>query len=1022
MVKKLVSLLLSLLLLGTSCFAAAADRRSAPWYGEALEHAVENGLLMGDEEGLSPEKNLTRAQLAAILGRAFSAQQGADLSSFADVSENAWYYEDMAKAVRMGIFQGDGNRLLPDSPATREEVFAVLARCFQLRPQDGDVLTRFADGEKVSFWAREAAQALVSCGYIQGSGNSIEPQKSITRAEFAQVMDRMVQNYCSAGGIYSEFPKGNVVINQPGISLQGAVIEGHLILADGVGENDIDLSGVTVTGRILVRGGNLTAREGTAVPVVQVANPNGSTRIASDGSTEVKTLAVESPVVLSGKAGTVEARGPLTIEAGASVEELVLSSSAAQAEIHGAVDHLVTSAEAEGVAIIVPAGGSVAEGVVEAPGGKIAGEGSLGKVTANADGLHVETPNTQLVVGETAAGVTVGEEKVEPGSSVTTNSTGTGVQETPPAPPAPSRVSVTGIEVEPKTLLLKIQKTAGLTAKIQPANATEQGVVWSSDDEDVAVVDDQGQVTGLSAGSAVITAASKEGNFTAECTVTVEGAKNWYVNGVDGSDENDGLTDDKALKSVKNAVEKAEDGDIIVICGPVSLGEEEIVTDIDKGLTFTGKTAEKDYNNTAQLTLAGNISLCGETVFQNIQLKIGRTMDIYANGNTLLFDYGVDTQYLTYVDDKGNVLSYMLYVYGGGLNCECESTNVTMHSGRITYLFGGGKATQKNQTAKVNGDASITITGGYVDDSIVGGGNGYAANTNVDVAGKSIISISGQDFDMGWYDVKNNKECGSIYGGSWPDRDSSGRIEGGSWITMEDCSVFCDVFGGGHSDDKNSDVTVKGATIQLDRTKIGDFVFGGGMSFNSGDTNTIDGNVTITMTDCEAAAVIGGGASLSGCDMEVNGDVSITLTRCKLSEAIVGGGCIFDSEGSSHVKGKISLDFTDVTGPDGTEVPEILCSGMNGNTDKGTENASSDMAVLNISGVLKTQKLLAGETKNGCTVTLGSDASLHLKEPEDMNDPSQWPWYDSTGTGVVKNVDTLQDASFIWTDDRWVQQ
>lgn len=1020
MVKKLVSLLLSLLLLGTSCFAAAADRRSAPWYGEALEHAVENGLLMGDEEGLSPEKNLTRAQLAAILGRAFSAQQGADLSSFADVSENAWYYEDMAKAVRMGIFQGDGNRLLPDSPATREEVFAVLARCFQLRPQDGDVLTRFADGEKVSFWAREAAQALVSCGYIQGSGNSIEPQKSITRAEFAQVMDRMVQNYCSAGGIYSEFPKGNVVINQPGISLQGVVIEGDLILADGVGENDIDLSGVTVTGRILVRGGNLTAREGTAVPVVQVANPNGSTRIASDGSTEVKTLAVESPVVLSGKAGTVEARGPLTIEAGASVEELVLSSSAAQAEIHGTVDHLVTSAEAEGVEIIVPAGGSVAEAVVEAPGVIIAGEGSLGKVTANADGLHVGTPNTQLVVGETAAGVTVGEEKVEPGSSVTTNSTGTGVQETPPAPPAPSRVSVTGIEVEPETLLLKVQKTAGLTAKIQPANATEQGVAWSSSDEDVAVVDDQGQVTGVSTGSAVITATSKEGNFTAECTVTVEGAKNWYVNGVDGSDENDGLTSENAVQTIQHALEKAWIGDNVVICGTVSPGTQGSVTKLvcDKSITFTSKVGTEDYTASAELKLEDDIILGGPTTFRDIHINIVRTMGLYANGHPLVFDEGVVTHDLA----AEYIAGRSLYVFGGGLNEDCGSTSVTVRSGRIHYLFGGGKVTQKDQTAKVNGDASITITGGYVDDSIVGGGDGYAANTNVDVAGKSIISISGQDFDMGWYDVNNNKECGSIYGGSWPDRDSSGRIEGGSWITMEDCSVFCDVFGGGHSDDKNSDVTVKGATIQLDRTKIGDFVFGGGMSFNSGDTNTIDGNVTITMTDCEAAAVIGGGASLSGCDMEVNGDVSITLTRCKLSEAIVGGGCIFDSEGSSHVKGKISLDFTDVTGPDGTEVPEILCSGMNGNTDKGTENASSDMAVLNISGVLKTQKLLAGETKNGCTVTLGSDASLQLKEPDDLNDPSQWPWYDSTGTGVVKNVDTLQDASFIWTDDRWVQQ
>ena len=830
----------------------------------------------------------------------------------------------------------------------------------------------------------------------------------------------MVQNYCSAGGIYSEFPKGNVVINQPGISLQGAVIEGDLILADGVGENDIDLSGVTVTGRILVRGGNLTAREGTAVPVVQVANPNGSTRIASDGSTEVKTLAVESPVVLSGKAGTVEARGPLTIEAGASVEELVLSSSAAQAEIHGAVDHLVTSAEAEGVEIIVPAGGSVAEAVVEAPGVKIAGEGSLGKVTANADGLHVETPNTQLVVGETAAGVTVGEEKVEPGSSVTTNSTGTGVQETPPAPPAPSRVSVTGIEVEPETLLLKVQKTAGLTAKIQPANATEQGVAWSSSNEAVAVVDDQGKVTGLSAGSAVITATSKEGNFTAECTVTVEGAKNWYVNGVDGSDENDGLTSENAVQTIQHALEKAWIGDNVVICGTVSLGTQGSVTKLvcDKSITFTSKVGTEDYTASAELKLEDDIILGGPTTFRDIHINIVRTMDLYANGHPLVFDEGVVTHDLAaeYIADRS------LYVFGGGLNEDCGSTSVTVRSGRIHYLFGGGKATQKELTAKVNGDTSITITGGYVDDSIVGGGDGYAANTNVDVAGKSIISISGQDFDMGWYDVNNNKECGSIYGGSWPDRDSSGRIEGGSWITMEDCSVFCDVFGGGHSDDKNSDVTVKGATIQLDRTKIGDFVFGGGMSFNSGDTNTIDGNVTITMTDCEAAAVIGGGASLSGCDMEVNGDVSITLTRCKLSEAIVGGGCIFDSEGSSHVKGKISLDFTDVTGPDGTEVPEILCSGMNGNTDKGTENASSDMAVLNISGVLKTQKLLAGETKNGCTVTLGSDASLHLKEPEDMNDPSQWPWYDSTGTGVVKNVDTLQDASFIWTDDRWVQQ
>ena len=77
MVKKLVSLLLSLLLLGTSCFAAAADRRSAPWYGEALEHAVENGLLMGDEEGLSPGKEPDKGAAGRYFGpRLFCAAGG----------------------------------------------------------------------------------------------------------------------------------------------------------------------------------------------------------------------------------------------------------------------------------------------------------------------------------------------------------------------------------------------------------------------------------------------------------------------------------------------------------------------------------------------------------------------------------------------------------------------------------------------------------------------------------------------------------------------------------------------------------------------------------------------------------------------------------------------------------------------------------------------------------------------------------------------------------------------------------
>lgn len=54
-----------------------------------------------------------------------------------------------------------------------------------------------------------------------------------------------------------------------------------------------------------------------------------------------------------------------------------------------------------------------------------------------------------------------------------------------------------------------------------PSNATNQQVSWSSSNPNVATVDEYGKVTGVSAGTAVITVTSADGNFTATCTVTV---------------------------------------------------------------------------------------------------------------------------------------------------------------------------------------------------------------------------------------------------------------------------------------------------------------------------------------------------------------------------------------------------------------------------------------------------------------------------------------------------------------------
>ena len=85
-------------------------------------------------------------------------------------------------------------------------------------------------------------------------------------------------------------------------------------------------------------------------------------------------------------------------------------------------------------------------------------------------------------------------------------------------------VPVGGVSVEPSSLTLEIGQTSVLRASVLPSDADEQGVTWTSSDESVAVVDVDGTVTALAAGSAVVTATTVDGGFTDDCSVTVNEA------------------------------------------------------------------------------------------------------------------------------------------------------------------------------------------------------------------------------------------------------------------------------------------------------------------------------------------------------------------------------------------------------------------------------------------------------------------------------------------------------------------
>lgn len=91
-------------------------------------------------------------------------------------------------------------------------------------------------------------------------------------------------------------------------------------------------------------------------------------------------------------------------------------------------------------------------------------------------------------------------------------------------------VPVAGITLNQSEQTLHVGETLQLMATIQPENATNKEYSWSTSDESIATVDENGLVTAVAEGSASITAtADGDETITATCNITVEALEgDWY--------------------------------------------------------------------------------------------------------------------------------------------------------------------------------------------------------------------------------------------------------------------------------------------------------------------------------------------------------------------------------------------------------------------------------------------------------------------------------------------------------------
>jgi hypothetical protein len=186
------------------------------WYHDAMDYAVENGLLKGESSSnMAPLNNMSRAMLVTVLYRVagepaveippvrpentpVSDEEGAPRYQFYDVELDQWYTKAVYWAQENGIITGrpDGN-FAPGDDVIRQDTALILYRFSKWEGKDVSAttsLTAYPDVGEVSDYAATALAWANAKGIIQGridaGTTTLAPKGDATRAEMATILQR----------------------------------------------------------------------------------------------------------------------------------------------------------------------------------------------------------------------------------------------------------------------------------------------------------------------------------------------------------------------------------------------------------------------------------------------------------------------------------------------------------------------------------------------------------------------------------------------------------------------------------------------------------------------------------------------------------------------------------------------------------------------------------------------------------------------------------------------------------------
>lgn len=176
-----------------------SDVGDTHWAYIPINDLCKRGIIIGfADNSFRPNDIVTRSQFAVMLTKALGLNTNSSVQTFEDVPETNWDYKavEAAKAYLTGYKSKDGDLLFYGSKsAVREDMAVALVKALDLPLiSDDDKLEEvYDDFDRISENLRDFVFTAYSEKVMVGSKNKFNPQGSLTRAEAAALLSKVIE-------------------------------------------------------------------------------------------------------------------------------------------------------------------------------------------------------------------------------------------------------------------------------------------------------------------------------------------------------------------------------------------------------------------------------------------------------------------------------------------------------------------------------------------------------------------------------------------------------------------------------------------------------------------------------------------------------------------------------------------------------------------------------------------------------------------------------------------------------------